>query len=111
MSAHQLERIRFTHRRPSDSYFQALSRGEVPPVKDRLEQPLPSMNERVGGLSKGTLAMLHKQVPEKDPLFRKHTILSVKLRSPTTTLCIYLTLLCVICTTSWDQVRRLHRLN
>lgn len=43
-------------------YFHALANGEVPPVKDRLEQPLPSMDERLGGLTKGGLAVLHKQV-------------------------------------------------
>ena len=41
-------------------YFQALSRNEVPPVKDRLE--LPSLDERLGGLTKGALSVLHKQV-------------------------------------------------
>ena len=34
----------------------------MPPVKDRLEQPLPSLDERLGGLSMGTLSLLHKQV-------------------------------------------------
>ena len=43
-------------------YFQALARGEVPPVKDRLEDPLPSTEERLGGITKGALAVLHKQV-------------------------------------------------
>ena len=42
------------------SYFQALSRNEVPPVKDRLE--LPSLDERLGGLTRGALSVLHKQV-------------------------------------------------
>ena len=43
-------------------YFQALSKGEVPPVKTRLEQPLESADERLGGVTKGALAVLHKQV-------------------------------------------------
>lgn len=43
-------------------YFQALASGEVPPVKDRLEHALPPPDERLGGLSKRVLAVLHKQV-------------------------------------------------
>lgn len=43
-------------------YFQALAKGEVPPVKTRLEQPLESANERLGGITKGILAALNKQV-------------------------------------------------
>lgn len=43
-------------------YFQALAKGEVPPVKTRLELPLESADERLGGITKGTLAVLHKQV-------------------------------------------------
>lgn len=46
----------------SAAYFQALSRNEVPPVKDRLEQPLPTLDQRLGGLTKGTLSILHKQL-------------------------------------------------
>ena len=43
------------------SYFHALSCNEVPPVKERLDQPLPSLDERLGGLTKGVLSILHKQ--------------------------------------------------
>ena len=43
-------------------YFQALAKGEVPPVKTRLEQPLESVDERLGGVTKGTLAVLNNQV-------------------------------------------------
>ena len=43
-------------------YFEALAKGEVPPVKSRLEQPLQSVDERLGGITKGILAVLHKQV-------------------------------------------------
>lgn len=49
----------------SAAYFQALAKGEVPPVKDRLEQSLPSAEERLGGLTKGALAVLHKQLDHK----------------------------------------------
>ena len=31
-------------------------------MKTRLEQPLESADERLGGITKGTLAVLHKQV-------------------------------------------------
>ena len=43
-------------------YFQALHNGDVPPIKARLEQDLPSREERLGGLTKGCLAVLHSQV-------------------------------------------------
>ena len=43
-------------------YFNALANNEVLPVKERLELPLPSMDERLGGITKGGLAVLHKQV-------------------------------------------------
>ena len=43
-------------------YFAALHKGEVPPVKARLEQDLPPREERVGGLTKGALSVLHSQV-------------------------------------------------
>ena len=43
-------------------YFQALAKGEVPPVKSRLELPLESTDERLGGITKGILGVLHKQV-------------------------------------------------
>ena len=35
-------------------------------MKDRLEQPLPPTEERLGGLTKGALAVLHKQVSRCD---------------------------------------------
>ena len=41
-------------------YFDALSKGETPPVKDRLEFQLGQPMERP--LSQGLLAVLHKQV-------------------------------------------------
>ena len=47
---------------PHCRYFQALAKGEVPPVKTRLEQPLESADERLGGITKGNLAVLNKQV-------------------------------------------------
>ena len=50
-------------------YFQALAKGEVPPVKDRLEKPLPPADERLGGLTKGALAVLHKQVGRHEDHF------------------------------------------
>ena len=31
-------------------------------MKDKLENPLPSTDKRLGGLTKGALAVLHKQV-------------------------------------------------
>lgn len=40
-------------------YFKALSAGEVAPVKDRLDSNPPA---NVNDLTKGQLAMLHKQV-------------------------------------------------
>ena len=54
-------------------YFQALARGEVPPVKDRLEHPLASTEERLGGITKGALAVLHKQVSPPPPQTHIHT--------------------------------------
>ena len=50
---------------PLYRYFQALAKGEVPPVKTRLEQSLESADERLGGITKGTLAILHKQVSQQ----------------------------------------------
>ena len=44
----------------SSAYFEALSKGEEPPVKDRLEIPLPPFDK--GGMSKGLLKVLHKQL-------------------------------------------------
>lgn len=43
----------------SASYFRCLSNGEVPPVKERLEYPLP---ETEYGLTPGLLRVLYKQV-------------------------------------------------
>lgn len=40
-------------------YFKALSVGEVAPVKDRLDNNPPA---NINDLTKGQLAMLHKQV-------------------------------------------------
>ena len=44
-------------------YFDALSKGETPPVKDRLEFQLGQPMERP--LTKGLLAVLHKQAKKK----------------------------------------------
>eukprot|EP00093_Oithona_nana_P012990 12990.XXX_424267_423316_1 [CDS] Oithona nana genome sequencing. len=43
----------------SASYFRCLSNGEVPPVKERLEYPLP---ETWHGLTPGLVRVLHKQL-------------------------------------------------
>lgn len=44
-------------------YFDALSKGETPPVKDRLEFQLGQPMERP--LTQGLLAVLHKQAKKK----------------------------------------------
>ena len=41
----------------------------MPPVKTRLEQPLEYADERLGGITKGTLAVLNNQVGTFDTIF------------------------------------------
>ena len=43
----------------SVSYFRSLADGDVPPVKERLEYPVPPSES---GLTPGLLRVLHKQV-------------------------------------------------
>ena len=50
----------------SAAYFEALSHGEEPPVKDRLEIPLPPFDK--GGMSRGLLKVLHKQLGNFTPV-------------------------------------------
>ncbi|XP_064094065.1 ropporin-1-like protein [Macrobrachium nipponense] len=47
----------------SAAYFRAMTKGTVPPVKDRLEFPVP---ESKSGISPGVLRVLHRQLHEED---------------------------------------------
>ena len=44
-----------------NSYFKAMSKGETPPVKDRLEMPVATQKTDTG-LTPGLLRVLNKQV-------------------------------------------------
>ncbi|XP_076048122.1 ropporin-1-like protein [Oratosquilla oratoria] len=47
----------------SRAYFKALAEGTVPPVKDRLEYPLPESDT---GITPGILRVLHRQLKDED---------------------------------------------
>lgn len=47
----------------SSAYFRSMTKGTVPPVKDRLEFPVP---ETESGISPGVLRVLHRQLGSED---------------------------------------------
>jgi len=55
----------------SASYFRCLSNGEVPPVKERLEYPLP---ETWHGLTPGLVRVLHKQLGNRGSTVKLQTL-------------------------------------